>query len=291
VKLIIACIPAYNEEKTIARVILDCLKYCDKVIVCDDGSTDYTGIIAEKLGAEVIRHDKNLGYGAALKSLFKAAMKYSPDIVITLDADLQHDPSYIPKLIEPIKEGLADIVIGARSSSDETPKYRRFGVKLFSKLSGFNVSDVQSGFRAYKGDIIQKILPESDGMEASIEILDKALNLNLRITEVRITIRYEGLDTSTLNPVVHGYSILTEIIHRRILKKPITYVGIPGFLMLTIGLILGVWIVFRYIEVHQLAIGTAFIMVILVIGGLIMILLSILLYIITSIVNVQSIKR
>lgn len=282
-ELIIACIPAYNEEKTIARVIIDSMKYCDKILVCDDGSTDYTALIAEKLGAEVIRHDKNMGYGAALRSLFKAVQKYNPKIVITIDADLQHDPNYIPKLITPIKNNDADIVIGSRSPRDETPKYRKMGIKLFSKLSGYNIKDVQSGFRAYKGEIINKLIPESDDMDASIEILDKAVNLGLRIMEIEVFIKYKGLDTSTLNPLIHGYNILTNIIHRRIIKKPITYIGIPGFITLIAGLILGIWIIGRYIEVRQLAIGTAFIMVILIISGIIMILLSILLYVILTI--------
>jgi len=89
---IVACIPAYNEEKTIAKVLLKTKKYVDKVIVCDDGSTDMTAEIAEALGAEVIRHERNIGYGAAITSLFKRAKELGADIMITLDADGQHDP-------------------------------------------------------------------------------------------------------------------------------------------------------------------------------------------------------
>ncbi|MEM2613688.1 MAG: glycosyltransferase family 2 protein, partial [Nitrososphaerota archaeon] len=111
---VIACIPAYNEEKTIAKVILKTKKYVDKVIVCDDGSIDMTAEIAEALGAEVIRHERNMGYGAAISSLFKKAVEEGADIMVTLDGDGQHDPDEIPKLIKPIVEDEADVVIGSR---------------------------------------------------------------------------------------------------------------------------------------------------------------------------------
>lgn len=84
---IIACIPAYNEEATIAKVIIQAQKYADKIIVCDDGSSDLTGLIAERLGADVIRHERNLGKGAALRSLFKKAKELKAGIIVTLDAD------------------------------------------------------------------------------------------------------------------------------------------------------------------------------------------------------------
>ncbi|MEM2843728.1 MAG: glycosyltransferase family 2 protein, partial [Candidatus Bathyarchaeia archaeon] len=88
---VIACIPAYNEEATIAKVIIQAQKYVDKVILCDDGSNDYTGLIAERLGAEVIKHERRLGKGAALRILFKKAEDLEAGIVVTLDADGQHD--------------------------------------------------------------------------------------------------------------------------------------------------------------------------------------------------------
>jgi glycosyltransferase involved in cell wall biosynthesis len=87
---IIACIPAYNEEKTIAKVIIKTQKYVDKVIVCDDGSKDMTSEIAERLGAIVIKHERNMGKGEALRNLFKKAIELNADIVITLDGDGQH---------------------------------------------------------------------------------------------------------------------------------------------------------------------------------------------------------
>ncbi|HID17259.1 TPA: glycosyltransferase family 2 protein, partial [Candidatus Bathyarchaeota archaeon] len=131
---IIACIPAYNEEETIAKVVIQAQKNVDKVIVCDDGSNDLTGVIAEGLGAEVLRHERNLGKGAALRSLFRRAEELGADVTVTLDGDGQHDPADIPRLVEPILRGEADVVVGSRYFGGEPagegmPRYRRFGLK------------------------------------------------------------------------------------------------------------------------------------------------------------------
>ncbi|RDD53142.1 MAG: glycosyltransferase family 2 protein, partial [Candidatus Korarchaeota archaeon NZ13-K] len=91
-----ALIPAYNEEAKIAPVILKARRHVDLVIVCDDGSTDLTGEVARSLGAYVIRHERNMGYGAALLTLFKKALEMNVSIAVTLDADGQHDPDLIP---------------------------------------------------------------------------------------------------------------------------------------------------------------------------------------------------
>ena len=84
------------------------------MVVCDDGSSDLTGEIAERLGAVVVRHEKNLGYGAALQSLFKRASELNADVLVTLDADGQHDPAEIPRLVKPIEDGVAEVVLGSR---------------------------------------------------------------------------------------------------------------------------------------------------------------------------------
>ncbi len=134
---IVACIPVKDEENSIAKVIVKTMKYVDHVIICDDGSKDLTADIAEKLGSEVVRHERNLGYGAALGSLFSMARKEA-DIMVTIDGDDQHDPDDIPRLVEPIISGEADIVIGSRflnSSKDSAPGYRQVGIKIITKLA------------------------------------------------------------------------------------------------------------------------------------------------------------
>src|SRR5512133_553036 len=109
----IAAMPAYNEAHCIADVIKGCKKYVDKVVVVDDGSTDNTVDIAESLGAYVVRHKVNQGYGAALRNCFVTARNLGAGAMVIIDSDGQHDPSEIPKLLEPLKQGF-DLVIGSR---------------------------------------------------------------------------------------------------------------------------------------------------------------------------------
>lgn len=185
-------IPAFNEEHTIARIVLEAQKFADKVVVCDDGSTDYTAKIAESLRADVVRHEKNGGYGASIKSLFLRAHELNADVFVTLDADGQHEPNEIPIVIKPIVEGEADVVIGSRfvdkNGTAEMPLYRQLGAKLITKMvngSAKNgVTDSQSGFRAYSHLAMDRLNFFEDGMGASVEILLKASKNDLRIVEV-----------------------------------------------------------------------------------------------------------
>src|SRR3989442_3495083 len=131
-------IPALNEESTIAKIILQARRFADTVIVCDDGSKDLTGEIAKVLGAEVIRHNHNLGYGAALNSLFRRAIQLGIRIAVTIDGDGQHNPDWIPRLVEPILSGDVDIVMGSRFSNNgdiEIPRLRRAGVRTINRLT------------------------------------------------------------------------------------------------------------------------------------------------------------
>ena len=150
-------IPAYNEEHSIAGIIVEAQKHADAVIVCDDGSTDLTAQIAQRLGADVVSHKQNSGYGVALKSLFCRALDFGADVLVTLDGDGQHTASEIPQVINPIIESKADVVIGSRFIDErgtvEMPFYRQVGAKLVTKMVNGSVkkgvSDSQSGFRAY----------------------------------------------------------------------------------------------------------------------------------------------
>ncbi|HKZ93498.1 MAG TPA: glycosyltransferase family 2 protein [Candidatus Bathyarchaeia archaeon] len=245
--MIVACIPAHNEEKTIARVILEAQKYVSSVIVCDDGSTDLTGTIAHRLGALVIHHEENLGYGAALRSLFKKAKEMEADVVLTLDADGQHDPGEIPNLIEPVLEHKADIVFGSRflQKHNRVPTYRRFGIKLLTKMSNGSlkngVSDAQCGFRVYNKAAIQKLELSEEGMGISAEILRKAKQLDLRIAEVPVQVNYKTVESSSQNPVSHGLGVLSTIIRLVVEERPLLCLGVPGAILLAIGVGFGIW--------------------------------------------------
>lgn len=240
-------IPAYNEESTIARVILQVRRSgnVDKIVVCDDGSTDMTAEIAEALGADVIRHEHNMGYGAAIRTLFERARELGVDVMVTMDADGQHDPRFIPKLIEPILQDKADVVIGSRFLSPEgvpeVPWYRRFGIRLITGLANLStklgLTDAQSGFRAYSRRALEVINPTRSDMSASLEILDQVASHGLKIAEVPVVIRYRGLkETSTKNPLKHGLELIGALLDIMTWDRPLLYLGVPGATSLVVSL-------------------------------------------------------
>jgi glycosyltransferase involved in cell wall biosynthesis len=257
---IVVGIPAFNEENTIAKTVLASREHADQVVVCDDGSTDMTAKIAENLGAIVIRHEQNLGYGAAIQSLFKYARKADVDILVTLDADGQHDPDEIPTIVKPIVNGSADLVIGSRLVNEEfartMPWYRRAGVKLITKLANGNmrlqkVKDGQSGFRAYSRRSFRSLSVLEDGMGASVEILMNAEKQGLRVCEVPSSCSYKnGAETSTHNPVSHLAEVVGSIAKLVIEKRPLLILGTPGIIFLIAGALFGVWMLQLYAVNH-----------------------------------------
>ena len=247
-------IPAYNEEKNIGSIIVKLKKLANTIIICADGSTDSTAEIAKGLGAIVISHSKNQGYGAAIKTIFLESKNKKVDILITFDADGQHQIEDIAEVLKPINLDNADIVIGSRFLNNETkiPTYRKIGVKAITQLTnittGSNITDSQSGFRAYNKLALEKIIPTESGMGISTEILIKAEEKNLRITEVPIKISYEG-NTSTHNPVSHGTSVVFTTLKFVAIKHPLTFYGIPGIILFGIGLIFTAWTI-QVFSVH-----------------------------------------
>jgi glycosyltransferase involved in cell wall biosynthesis len=287
---IVIGVPAYNEEKNIASLLIKLKKISQDIIVCNDGSNDLTGKIAKELGATVIEHEKNLGYGSAIKSIFLKAHEINADILVTFDADGQHRIEDINVILEPIKNNIADIVIGSRflNNNQEIPKYREIGIKAITKLTnvtgGTKITDSQSGFRAYSKKILDKIIPQESGMGISTEILIKAQKADFKITEVPITILYEG-DTSTHNPISHGSSVILSTLKYVAIERPLVFYGIPGIIFLLIGLAFGVWTIQIYSEEGQVITNIALIGVGGVIMGTILMLTATILYSIVSVVK------
>jgi len=253
--VIIAGIPAYNEEKTIARVVLQAQRYVDMVIVCDDGSTDLTAEIAEKLGAKVLRHEKNMGKGFALKTLFAHALKLDPTVIVTLDADGQHDPSEIEKVVKPIIDGKADLVIGSRFVGEsvlEASLYRKMGLRVINWLSRrasrSNVVDTQSGFRAYSPKAAQTMSAyDSSGYGVELEQLAKATENGLKVVEVPATVRYKGLEkTSKKHPLTHGQELILTVLRLIVEERPLVFLGVPGVFSLLTGVLFGLWMLQIY---------------------------------------------
>jgi glycosyltransferase involved in cell wall biosynthesis len=291
--LVVAGIPAYNEEKTIARVVLGAQKHAHIVVVCDDGSTDLTGEIAERLGAVVVRHERNAGYGAAIQSLFKRASALKADVLVTLDGDGQHDPDEIPRLIKPIEDGVAEVVLGSRFMDEQgtadMPTYRQFGVKVITTLtnaSGKNgVSDAQSGFRAYSRRALERLGAISeDGMSASVEVLLAVQKGGLKICEVPISCKYAdtvGVKTSKENAAKHGIGLVMSLIKLVVEDRPLPFLGIPGIMFIALGTLFGVWMMEIYASTHSIVTNVALASIAFLLIGFFMVSTAITLYAIT----------
>ena len=283
-------IPAYNEEKNIAKIIVKLKKTVDQIIVCDDGSTDSTSEIAESLGATVVKHAKNSGYGMAIRSIFLKSREINADILVTLDADGQHKIEDINKIIKPVVDGEADISIGSRflKEDNNTPGYRKLGVKIITKVTNSSLSekitDAQSGFRAYNNKVLQSLTPADSGMGISTEILIKSSNLGLKIVEVPTEIQYEG-DTSTQNPVSHGTEVLMSTLKYISIERPLRFYGIPSFIFFAIGLTFTFSSIQYYTEVGRLNPNISLVAVGTLLIGVILAVTAILLYSLVSVVR------
>ena len=283
-------IPAFNEEKNIAAIIIGLKKITDEIIVCNDGSTDSTGEIAKELGAIVINHEKNLGYGAGIKSIFLKAKEMKSDMLVTVDADGQHDVRDITKIVTPIQEDKAEIVIGSRflEKAENIPEYRKFGIKLITKVTNLSLNqsltDSQSGFRAYSKKVLEKLVLSDKGMGISTEILIKSNNFNFRIWEVPIKVSYEG-ETSTENPVSHGTSVLFSTIKYTSIEHPIKFYGIPAIILLLSGSVFTYFAIQYYVEFGRLNTNVTLIGAGLFFIGIVLLIAAILLYSLVSVVR------
>ena len=283
-------IPAYNEEKDIALIITKLKKITDSIIVCDDGSSDMTSEISKNLGAVVISHKKNMGYGAAINSIFQKSKEMKSDLLVTFDADGQHRVEDIEKVVEPIKNNVADLVIGSRflDKKSDIPNYRKIGIKVITQVTNASIkkklTDSQSGFRAYNKQVLSQISPSDMGMGISTEILIKSSSKGLRIMEVPITVLYEG-GTSTHNPVSHGTSVLISTIKFTSIAHPLKFYGIPSIIFLIIGSAFTYSAIQFYSEVGRLNTNLTVIAAGTILIGTILLISAILLYSLVSVVR------
>lgn len=264
-------------------------KIYEQIIVCDDGSTDLTGPIAEKMGVIVVTHPKNLGYGAAIRSLFTKFIELDADILVTFDADGQHRVEDVETVIEPIIKNEADITIGSRfldDNNNDVPTYRKIGIKTITNLTNvgteIKLTDSQSGFRAYHKRVIPDIFPSEHGMGVSTEILIKANKKRFRIREVSIKVLY-GENTSTHHPVSHGVSVILSTMKFISIEHPLKFYGIPGLVFLGIGLIFIIWTIQVFSESRVVLTNVALVGLASTILATMLLMTSIMLY---SLVNV-----
>ena len=287
---IIVGMAAYNEEKNIASLIAQLQKFPYSIIVCNDGSSDMTGEIAERMGAIVINHKRNLGFGAALRSIFERANELNADVLVTMDADGQHNPQEIKDLLEPIEHDKADVVIGSRFSgkTSEIPKYRILGIKAINKLttstSENKLVDPLSGFRAYTKKILREILPVDSGMGGSTEVLIKANQKKFRIIEVPIIVSYEG-KTSTHDPVTQSFSFISSTMKFISIERPLTFYGIPGVAFLIVGLFFVVWTIQEFANTREVVLSLSILGIGATLMGTIFMVTAILLYTLVTVVR------
>ena len=289
-------IPAYNEEKNIASIIVKLKKIVDTIIVCNDGSNDSTSEIAKNLGVIVIDHSKNLGYGAGIHSIFRKAREINSDVLVTIDADGQHRIEDIKKVVEPIEKGEADLIIGSRfldTTQKQIPEYRKIGIKLITKVTNSSlknkITDSQSGFRAYSKNVASKLNVSDIGMGISTEILIKSSAYGFRIAEVPITVLYDG-DTSTHNPVSHGTSVLFSTLKYTSIEHPLKFYGIPSVILLIIGATFSYFAVQYYVEIGRLNTNLTIVSATVVLIGIVLLITAILLYSLVSVVRENNSK-
>ncbi|RXE56526.1 hypothetical protein ABH15_06395 [Methanoculleus taiwanensis] len=243
---VLAGIPCYNEEVSIGSVVLKAHRYVDEVLVIDDGSKDDTARVAKKAGATVIRHEKNQGKAAGVKTAIRYAREHPFDLLVLLDGDGQHKPEEIPALAKPILYGEADLVIGSRfldGNNGSVPIYRRFGQTILTLLTNAasvqKTTDSQSGFRALNRTAMESLTVESDGYSIESDMISHLAEKGIRILETPITAIYDVPHKHKKNPFSHGYDIVAAIFGEIGYKRPMLLFGLTGAILLCASLFLG----------------------------------------------------
>jgi glycosyltransferase involved in cell wall biosynthesis len=253
--------------------VIKALEHVDRVIVINDCSTDDTAKIAKRAGAEVITHPENRGYGGALKTAFEVAMNKQANAMIILDGDGQHNAGEIPKLLKPIIDGGAQVVIGGRMHQNNRggiPGYRKLGIKLITKIANLGmettVTDSQSGYRAFSSEAIEKIEFSDTGMGASTEVLLQSSNSGLSITEVPVSVRYD-VGISSKHPVIHGLGVIGQLVRYAENRHPLLVFSLPGSLLFLAGFLLGMEVLYSYSTGSTPSLGRALISMVLIFVG------------------------
>ncbi len=217
-------VPAYNEASRIGATLRTLLPRYPQTVVIDDGSTDETSRAAHEAGAWVLRHQVNSGQGASLQTGLTFALRQGADYIITFDADGQHDPNEIDKLLEPVRTGRADVALGSRflGSTVNMPWTRKLILKagvLFTRIvSNIRVTDAHNGFRALSREAASKIHLVQDRMAHASEILDQIRMLGLRYEEVPVTIRYTADTLAKGQNSLQAVKIAGELLLGRMIK-------------------------------------------------------------------------
>ncbi len=206
---VLVCIPAYNEAESLAAVLAEVPADVPAgggrtpvhVLVIDDGSRDGTADVARQAGVHVVSLPVNSGQGAALQAGYLVAERVGADVVVTMDADGQHDPSQLPALVAPILEDRADFVVGSRRLGDYEADSvaRNAGITVYTRLlnalGGTDISDIANGFRAIRASMLPALAFTEEQFH-NPELLLGAARAGFRVTEVPVTIRRRAAGSS-----------------------------------------------------------------------------------------------
>ena len=279
----VALIPAYDNGSAIGGVVAEAARHVDAVLVCDDGSSDQTAARAEERGATVLRHGKNRGKGAALRTLFERARQMGADRACTIDGDGQFDPSEIPRLLGAQENSGADVVVGYRfDDRTEMPRYRRLGNRFFDKMTNMavdvSVRDTQSGFRVYSKRALEQVTFKSDGFAADSEIIIDAARRGLSMSEQKITVTYGGGAIHSQNPVSHGYGIFSTLLEHVVIRHPLKLLGIPGLVLFVLGIGYSAVVISIFNDIGYFSVPSTLVALGALVCGLILLFMSVVLY-------------
>ena len=254
---IVVTIPAYNEEKTIGEAVNGIKKSLDssaykgkyKILVVDDGSRDKTAEIARKNGAMVYSHPKNYGLAECFRTEIEKCLGLKADAIVHIDADLQYKAEEIPKLLKEIDNGY-DLVLGSRFKGkiEQMPLIKRLGNIAFSRVvsqvAGTYISDAQTGFRAFTRNVAQRV-PINSSHTYTQEQIIRAVKLKFKIKEIPIYFaKRDGKSRLISNPFSYAIRAMINIIRVYRDFEPLKFFGTIGSLILSLGLILGLYLVY-----------------------------------------------
>ena len=254
---IIISIPAYNEERDIGRTITEIkealkdFSYNYKILVLNDGSRDRTVEVAQEQGAIVVSHRRNKGLAETFRSEMKECLARKADIIVHTDADGQYHPQHIPELIEKVKQGY-DLVLGSRFRGriQHMPLMKRVGNIAFSEvlssLTKVRITDSTTGYRAFTAEVAKEINYINTFTYTQEQII-KAAKQGFRITEIPIVARKTRASRLFKNPLQYAFKAWINIFRIYRDYEPLKFFGKVGLSFFSIGAVVGVWLLYRFI--------------------------------------------
>lgn len=279
--IVVACVNAHNAEKSIAKTVLQLQKHVDRVIVCDDGSSDTTAEIAEGLGALVLRHEEQLGYGSSMATLFSAALKTDADFAMTVSEDFDYDSFEISDFLEPLKTGDADLVIGSQISH----------LNNLSQIHGGVVESEVSAASAKKHDLsmaydgkAMRFMQSVDAVSSNAdEILGKARAAGLVLKEVvvRRNLQKEYSENHSSSGLVGFLERMKELSH----KRPLSLYGFPGLISLLLALGFWIWTLRIFTNTRALVTNLALMAIGTTMVGLMLMMTAVILWVTVTVIR------